>query len=127
MKLVPLGPALVGLLTLSGCVSSKAPRVGVARDVKDTQSGQPAQETTKKSQTRQPPGAAAGEPLPSALVVEGDLSQSLGKAVAKCEVHFRLAPLDGYRVILKVDERDDQDVAASQHPVRDVVFRLLFV
>lgn len=49
-----------------------------------------------------------------ALVVEGDLSQSLGKAVAQGEVLFRLAPLDGYRVILKVDERDVQDVVVSQ-------------
>jgi multidrug resistance efflux pump len=41
-----------------------------------------------------------------AIVVAGDLSQSLGVPVERGDVLFELAPLDDYRVILKVDERD---------------------
>jgi len=40
------------------------------------------------------------------VVVRGDLSQSLGSPVTKGDVLFELAPLEGYRVILQVDERD---------------------
>jgi RND family efflux transporter MFP subunit len=40
------------------------------------------------------------------VVVRGDLSQSLGSPVSKGDVLFELAPLEGYRVILRVDERD---------------------
>jgi hypothetical protein len=40
------------------------------------------------------------------VVVKGDLSQSLGAAVERGNVLFELAPLDSYRVIMKVDERD---------------------
>lgn len=45
------------------------------------------------------------------VVLEGDLSQSLGVAVRKGDMLFRLAPLDGYRVALAVDERDITDIA----------------
>ena len=48
------------------------------------------------------------------IVVRGDLSQSLGSPVEKGEVLFEVAPLDGYRVILKVDERDIPEIAARQ-------------
>lgn len=41
-----------------------------------------------------------------AVVVKGDLSQSLGAAVERGNVLFELAPLESYRVIMKVDERD---------------------
>ncbi|MFU8821368.1 MAG: HlyD family efflux transporter periplasmic adaptor subunit [Gammaproteobacteria bacterium] len=41
-----------------------------------------------------------------AIVVAGDLSQSLGVPVERGDVLFELAPLDDYRVILMVDERD---------------------
>ncbi|MFU8897127.1 MAG: HlyD family efflux transporter periplasmic adaptor subunit [Gammaproteobacteria bacterium] len=41
-----------------------------------------------------------------AIVVAGDLSQSLGVPVERGDVLFELAPLDDYRVILRVDERD---------------------
>jgi len=41
-----------------------------------------------------------------AIVVGGDLSQSLGVPVERGDVLFELAPLDDYRVILQVDERD---------------------
>ncbi len=40
------------------------------------------------------------------LVVSGDLSQSLGSPVSRGDPLFRLAPLDGYRVILEVEEGD---------------------
>jgi RND family efflux transporter MFP subunit len=48
------------------------------------------------------------------IVVRGDLRQSLGSPVERGEVLFEVAPLDGYRVILKVDERDIQEIAARQ-------------
>jgi biotin carboxyl carrier protein len=41
-----------------------------------------------------------------AVVVKGDLSQQLGSPVDQGKVLFELAPLDAWRVILKVDERD---------------------
>jgi len=49
-----------------------------------------------------------------AVVVKGDLSQSLGAAVERGNVLFEVAPLDTYRVIMKVDERDITDVAVGQ-------------
>lgn len=36
------------------------------------------------------------------IVIEGDLSQSLGAPVARGDSLFKVTPLDGYRVILKV-------------------------
>jgi multidrug resistance efflux pump len=49
-----------------------------------------------------------------AVVVKGDLSQSLGAPVERGNVLFELAPLDAYRIIMKVDERDIPDVAVKQ-------------
>ncbi len=49
-----------------------------------------------------------------AVVVKGDLSQSLGAAVERGNVLFELAPLDTYRVIMKVDERDINEVAVGK-------------
>ncbi|MEW6690986.1 MAG: HlyD family efflux transporter periplasmic adaptor subunit, partial [Pseudomonadota bacterium] len=49
-----------------------------------------------------------------AVVVKGDLSQSLGAAVERGNVLFEVAPLDSYRVIMKVDERDIAEVALGQ-------------
>lgn len=49
-----------------------------------------------------------------AVVVKGDLSQSLGAAVERGNVLFELAPLDTYRVIMKVDDRDITAVAVGQ-------------
>jgi multidrug efflux pump subunit AcrA (membrane-fusion protein) len=46
-----------------------------------------------------------------AVVVKGDLSQLLGSPVETGKVLFELAPLDSWRVILKVDERDIGHVA----------------
>jgi RND family efflux transporter MFP subunit len=48
------------------------------------------------------------------IVVKGDLSQALGSPVAKGDVLFELAPLEGYRIILKVDDRDVSQVAVGQ-------------
>lgn len=40
------------------------------------------------------------------VVVKGDLSQSLGSPVERGELLFEIAPLDGYRIILEVDQAD---------------------
>lgn len=40
------------------------------------------------------------------IVVSGDLSQSLGSPVERGQILFEVAPLDSYRIVLKVDERD---------------------
>lgn len=39
------------------------------------------------------------------IIIEGDLSQSLGAPIERGDSLFKIAPLDGYRVILKVNER----------------------
>lgn len=49
-----------------------------------------------------------------AVVVGGDLSQSLGAPLQRGAAMFELAPLDGYRVVLEVDEHDIAEVAAGQ-------------
>ncbi len=49
------------------------------------------------------------------IVVRGDLSQSLGSPVEKGDVLFEVAPLDGYRIILKVDERDIAEITEGLH------------
>ena len=38
------------------------------------------------------------------VVIEGDLSQSLGSPVERGQTLFKIAPLDDYRIILKVEE-----------------------
>lgn len=48
------------------------------------------------------------------VVVSGDLSQLLGTPVEQGKVLFEIAPLDAYRVILKVDERDMAYLAVEQ-------------
>jgi RND family efflux transporter MFP subunit len=47
-------------------------------------------------------------------IVTGDLSQSIGSPVQRGQVLFELAPLDSYRIILQVDERQIADVAVGQ-------------
>ena len=47
-------------------------------------------------------------------IVSGDLSQSLGSPVERGQVLFEIAPLEGYRVTLQVDERNLADVAVGQ-------------
>jgi len=48
------------------------------------------------------------------VIVQGDLSRSLGAPVEKGTLLFEVAPLDGYRIILEVDERDIAYVAAGK-------------
>ena len=48
------------------------------------------------------------------VVVKGDLTQSLGSPVERGAVLFEIAPLDGYRIILEVDERDISHLVVGQ-------------
>jgi multidrug efflux pump subunit AcrA (membrane-fusion protein) len=48
------------------------------------------------------------------IVTSGDFSQSLGTPVERGQVLFEVAPLQGYRVIVQVDERDIGWVAVGQ-------------
>jgi RND family efflux transporter MFP subunit len=48
------------------------------------------------------------------VVVTGDLSQSLGVPVDKGQVLFEIAPLDAYRLVVQVDERDINDVTVGR-------------
>ncbi len=48
------------------------------------------------------------------VVIEGDLSQALGSPVEKGETLFKIAPLDGYRIILMVDEKQISYVKKGQ-------------
>ena len=48
------------------------------------------------------------------VVIEGDLSQSLGAPVERGETLFKIAPLDDYRIILKVNERQIAYVEPGQ-------------
>lgn len=49
------------------------------------------------------------------VIVSGDLSQKLGSPVERGQVLFEIAPLDSYRVVLQVDERDIADIHPGQH------------
>ncbi|MEN8800352.1 MAG: HlyD family efflux transporter periplasmic adaptor subunit [Thiogranum sp.] len=48
------------------------------------------------------------------IVVSGDLSQSLGAPIERGEVLFEVAPLNGYRIMLEIDERDIAHVQPGQ-------------
>lgn len=48
------------------------------------------------------------------FIISGDLSQSLGASVRRGDEMFVIAPLSEYRVILKVKERDIQEVHEGQ-------------
>jgi multidrug resistance efflux pump len=50
----------------------------------------------------------------SAVVMSGDLSQSLGAPVERGQVLYEIAPLDEYRVIVEVDERDIDRIVVGQ-------------
>ena len=50
----------------------------------------------------------------SGLIVKGDLSQALGSPVTRGEVLFEVAPTEGYRVVIKVDDRDIGLVSRGQ-------------
>lgn len=51
------------------------------------------------------------------VIISGDLSRSLGAPVEQGKVLFEVAPLEGYRVILQVDDRDISHVAVGQRGV----------
>ncbi len=48
------------------------------------------------------------------VVVSGDLSQSLGSPVERGDVLFEVAPLDAYRLVLKVNENDIREIDIGQ-------------
>ncbi len=48
------------------------------------------------------------------VIVSGDLSQNLGAPVERGQVLFEIAPLEGYRIALQVDERDIPHVIPGQ-------------
>ncbi len=48
------------------------------------------------------------------IVVEGDPSQSLGAPVERGDLIYTIAPLEAYRVVLQVDERDIGSVVEGQ-------------
>jgi multidrug resistance efflux pump len=48
------------------------------------------------------------------IVVSGDLSQNLGSPLERGKLLFEIAPLDQYRVVLQVDERDIGYVSVDQ-------------
>jgi len=49
-----------------------------------------------------------------AVVISGDLSQALGAPVERGQVLFELAPLNAYRAIVEIDERDIGAVRPGQ-------------
>ena len=51
------------------------------------------------------------------VVMSGDLSQSLGAPVERGQVLFEIAPLNAYRVIAQVDERDIGEIVVGQRSV----------
>lgn len=48
------------------------------------------------------------------VVMSGDLSQSLGAPVERGQVLFEVTPLDAYRLIAEVDEREITEIAVGQ-------------
>jgi Barrel-sandwich domain of CusB or HlyD membrane-fusion len=48
------------------------------------------------------------------VVLQGDLSQSLGAPVQRGKVLMTLAPGDSYRVVVEIDERDIADIRVGQ-------------
>jgi RND family efflux transporter MFP subunit len=48
------------------------------------------------------------------VVVSGDMSQSLGAPVERGQVLFEVAPLDAYRVVIQVDEREIAHLVSGQ-------------
>jgi RND family efflux transporter MFP subunit len=48
------------------------------------------------------------------MIVSGDLTQLLGTPLERGQLLYEVAPLDSYRVVLDVDERDIADVSVGQ-------------
>jgi len=49
------------------------------------------------------------------VIVSGDLTRTLGSPVERGQVLYKIAPLNDYRVVLEVDERDFSNVALGQN------------
>lgn len=47
-------------------------------------------------------------------VLEGDLSQTIGASLERGETLFRIAPLNEFRLVLQIDERDIQEISDGQ-------------
>jgi multidrug resistance efflux pump len=52
-----------------------------------------------------------------AIVIEGDLSQSIGAPIEKGEVLLTIAPADQFRLIVEVDERDIANIRVDEDGV----------
>lgn len=50
----------------------------------------------------------------SGMIIDGDLSQSIGSPVARGDLLYKVAPIDDYRVILKVDESEVSHIKYGQ-------------
>ena len=50
----------------------------------------------------------------SGYIVEGDLSQSVGGSVERGQTLFRIAPLEGFRVVIEINETDISEIVAGQ-------------
>jgi RND family efflux transporter MFP subunit len=48
------------------------------------------------------------------VIVSGDLTRTLGSPVERGQVLYKIAPLNDYRVVLNVDERDFSDMVLGQ-------------
>lgn len=48
------------------------------------------------------------------VVVSGDLSQSIGAPVQRGDLLFEVAPLDEYRLVLEVDDRDIEEIEVGR-------------
>lgn len=68
----------------------------------------------------------------SGMIIEGDLSRSIGAPVKQGQVLFEVAPLDRFRLVLNVDERDIPFLKVGQegylvlkaYPNKEIFFRL---
>jgi multidrug resistance efflux pump len=49
------------------------------------------------------------------IVIEGDLTQALGAPVKRGDLLLKLAPSDGFRAMVEVDDADIADIAEGQH------------
>jgi multidrug resistance efflux pump len=49
------------------------------------------------------------------IVIEGDLTQALGAPVKRGDLLLKLAPSDGFRAMVEVDDADIADISQGQH------------
>jgi len=48
------------------------------------------------------------------IIISGDLSQSIGAPVERGQILFEIAPLDSYRIMLEVEEKDIDEISSGQ-------------